>query len=51
MTYSGLIQVDRSYIVVILQAHEPCKIDMTVLVFIEKQIPSMDRRKRVGGEG
>ena len=34
MTYGRLIQVDRGRIIAALQAHEPCKVDMTILAFI-----------------
>ena len=33
----GLIEVDRSYVIAELRAHEPCKVDMTILVFIGNQ--------------
>ena len=33
----GLIEVDRSYVIAKLRAHEPCKVDMTILVFIGNQ--------------
>jgi hypothetical protein len=36
LTESGLIEVDRSYVIAELHAHEPCKVNMTIL-FIENQ--------------
>lgn len=37
MTERGLIEVDRSYVIAEFRAHEPCKVDMTILTFIENQ--------------
>jgi hypothetical protein len=45
LTERGLIEVDRSCIIAELHAHEPCKVDMTILVFIV----SGEKIRRKGG--
>jgi hypothetical protein len=44
LTESGLIEVDRTYIIAELLAQEPCKVDMTILAFIGNEIPSRDQK-------
>jgi hypothetical protein len=45
LTERGLIEVDRSYIISELQAHEPCKVDMTILAFIGKERGKKDEER------
>jgi hypothetical protein len=37
LTERRLIEVDCIYVIAEFRAHEPCKVDMTILTFIENQ--------------
>ena len=50
LTERGLIEVDRSCIIAELHAHEPCKIDLTILAFIGNKIPSRGKAPEERGD-
>jgi hypothetical protein len=51
LTESGLIEIDRSCIIAELLAHEPCKVDMTILVFIGNKSDQETKKTKRGRRG